>query len=132
MQDKDIRFSWIMLSGSGMGVGCQEVSGQEVRCQEVRCQEVGGQLVRCRQVGLKAEGFFRALRGPTNFGYSDHASSHDRHLVGATDRTAEVDLRGHFRNPMRVFFNPSYDREVWVASFGNGLYAAPSLPAGKR
>jgi hypothetical protein len=27
-----------------------------------------------------------------------------------------------FRNPTRIFFNPYDNREVWVGSFGNGMY----------
>jgi hypothetical protein len=35
-----------------------------------------------------------------------------------------------FRQPERVFFNPYYPTEIWVTTFGNGLYSSITLTVG--
>ena len=35
-----------------------------------------------------------------------------------------------FRHPERVYFNPYNNNEIWVTSFGNGIYIGNTSPAG--
>jgi hypothetical protein len=50
-----------------------------------------------------------------------------RNARGATP-VASADSLFPFRNPIRVFFNPYDDRQVWVMSFGNGMYVGYTDP----
>ncbi|MBL0174020.1 MAG: T9SS type A sorting domain-containing protein [Ignavibacteria bacterium] len=52
-----------------------------------------------------------------------------RNARGATP-VAVSDSAFPFRNPMRAFFNPYDDRQLWVMTFGNGMYVGmyDSLP----
>jgi hypothetical protein len=43
--------------------------------------------------------------------------------IRAANPTFMQDPNYFFRHPMRVFYNPYRSNEIWVTSFGNGLYA---------
>lgn len=42
--------------------------------------------------------------------------------------TLQVDSLFPFRNPMRVFFHPNEPRQIWVMTFGNGMYMGYTDP----